>query len=163
MGKVSNRKADLTGPGEPSPSPEVNELIRRLASFPRGVAFLDTGALECVAIVFGVCPDVILEVRGYLASHPTREWFLDQVRQAHSDHPEPWHAPRPQLGSLTPGPRTAAALARAADTHEYGISFLLESPPETVAVVFHVHPQLVLRARAVFTRWSARKRSKPNS
>jgi hypothetical protein len=117
MGKVSDREVDLAGFEPPPLSPEMRQLIERIATFPRGVAFLDTGALECVAITFGVCPDVISQARAYLASAPTRAWFLDQVRRAQSADPKPWHAPRPQLASLPPAPRTAAALVRAAENH----------------------------------------------
>jgi hypothetical protein len=141
----------------------MRELIRRVGCFPRGLAFLDTGSLECVAITFGVHPDLVLEARSYLAAPAHRAWLLDQVKSHQSAEPKPWHAPRPYSASATPGPRTAAALIRAADQHQYGVSFLLESPPETVAIVFHVHPQMVFRARALFARWRARGGTKPSS
>jgi hypothetical protein len=163
MGKVSDRRPASTGPGSPAPSPEIVKLIGRVASFPRGLAFMDTGALECAAITFGVHPEVVLEARGYLATPASRAWFLEEVRRRQSPDLEPWHAPRPYAPSATPGPRTAAALVRAAEKHQYGVSFLLESPPETVAVVFHVHPQMVFRARALFARWSARRGTERSS
>lgn len=156
MGRVSDRK-EHAGSEEFVASAAMQELISRLASFPRGVAFLDTGELECVAITFGVCPDLVLQAREYLASPARRAWFLEHVRLANRASPEPWHPPRPQPGAPAPGPRTLAGLVRAADQHRYGLSFLLESPPETVAVVFCVHPQRVLRARALYARWKARR------
>jgi hypothetical protein len=132
----------------------MRELIRRVASVPRGLAFLDVGQLECVAITFEVHPDVVEEARAYLATPAQRAALLAEVRHLQAEHPEPWHPDRPPVP--VPGPRTAAALVRAAEHHEYGVRFLLESPPETVAVTFQVHPNLVFRARELFTRWRAR-------
>jgi hypothetical protein len=132
----------------------MRELIRRVASVPRGLAFLDVGQLECVAITFDVHPDVVLEARAFLATPERRAALLADVRSLQAEHPEPWHHPRPP--EPVHGPRTAAALVRAAEHHEYGVRFLLESPPETVAVIFHVHPNVVFRARKLFARWRAR-------
>ncbi len=162
MGKVFDHEKELAGSKEPALSPEMCDLIRRLSSFPHGLEFLDSATLECAAITFGVCPDVISRAREYLASSSHRTWFLDRVRRAQRQPPVPWHAPRPQRAALPPGPRTLAALVRTAHAHPYGLSFLLESPPETVAVVFHVHPQRVLRARVLFARWSATYGSRPD-
>ena len=153
MGKVSARR-DAGEPDTGSPSPAMLELVRRVASVRRGLAFLDVGSLECVAITFDVHPKVVSEAREHLATPAHRASLLAYVRRLQAAHPEPWHHPRPPMPA--PSPRTAAALVRAAEHHEYGVRFLLESPPETVAVTLHAHPNLVFRARALVARWRAR-------
>lgn len=154
MGKVSADRG-VGEPGAGSPSPAMRELIRRVASVRRGLAFLDVGMLECVAITFDVHPDVVLEARQHLAIPAQRASLLEEVRRQQAEHPAPWHHPYPPMPA--PAPRSAAALVRAAENHEYGLPFLMESPPETVAVTLHVHPNLVFRARALVARWRARQ------
>ena len=138
-----------------STSPEVRELIPRIAAHPRGLDFLGRGDLECVAITFRARPEVILEVRRILTSPAEQKWLLEAVRRSqeqterartsrHARSREAMVAPHP--------PRCTRELIRAAQSHELGFSFLMDAPPETVAVVFHVHPGLVFRAREVVSR-----------
>ena len=142
-------------------SAEMRDLILRVAARPRGLALLHLADLECAAIILGVHPRVIANARDLLETPSGRKWLIERVRSERvrlQSSPSPCPSRfRPRVPWVEhPGPDTAAELVREVTEHEYGPAFLLEAPPETVAITFHTHPEVVLRARRVLKRWISR-------
>jgi hypothetical protein len=139
-----------------STSPGMRDLVLRLARHRRGLAFLHLVDLEPAAVTLGVDARVVAQAREALATPQGRAELIAAVGRARQEAPlsgaaaaTPPSAPRP--------PRSGRELIRAAAEHAYGLEFLRDGYLESVAVVFQVHPKLVLRARALLERWEARQ------
>jgi len=152
-------------PSEEKPLPDVVEfpgledLILQLARHHRGLALLHQADLECAAVTLGVDALVVARARQVLETPEGRAQLIAAVRRAHDElHDAPCCAEAAERPSP---PRTASALVRAATQHQLGLDFLREGYLESVAVVFRVHPNHVLRARALLERWEARRARRP--
>jgi len=133
----------------PPLSPEIEQVLDHAASIPRGLAFLHRAPIEAVAIALAVDARLVVQVRRLLddpATHaPVVVAFKAAVaRWRREPHPEGFRAPVPPPPA--PGPEE---LLRAAEEHPLGREFFADAPLETVAVVFGVHPFLVLEARGL--------------
>jgi len=130
----------------------LRELIRRVAAHPRGLAWLHRGNLEAVSVSLGLHPYIVDRARALLDTADGRAWLIAEAgrirRQLEREAPQRCLCAAP----VPKPPHTAAELVRAAGAHPLGVSFLLDGYPEAVAIIFHVHPELVLRARRVFER-----------
>jgi len=136
----------------------MEDLIVRVAGYHRGLAFLHLGDPEFVAVQLGVRPFVVVEAKEHLQTAEGRERMLKKVREARDKHPEPLKCPPawPVVPACPESPHSARELIRAAENHAEGLAFLTDGSPESVAVTFHVHPDLVFRARELLKRWKAR-------
>jgi len=141
-----------------SPDPQdLRELIRRVAAHHRGLAFLHQGDVESVALTLHVHPFLVVKARALLDDPDARARLIDAVRLARQELDRTPPAPEPPAPAAPAPPCCARDLIRAAEHHPYGTSFLIHGYPESVAVVFHVHPDLVFRARDILVRWQRMK------
>ena len=142
-----------------SPDPQdLRELIRRVAALHRGLAFLHQGDLESVALTLHVHPFTVVKARALLDDPDARAHLIEAVHRAQRElENAPPPAPQPPSPAIPAPPCCARDLIRAAEHHPYGTSFLVHGYPESVAVVFHVHPDLVFRARDILVRWERMK------
>jgi len=128
-------------------SPEMKELIAKLAVWPHGLGFLHLASLETLVINLRMPPRVVEAARDLLATAEGRAELIQEVNRVRSlglgaaveppccrDNPE-----HPQL--------TEHELIEAARNHPLGLSFLQEGHPEAVAVIFGVLPSVVFQAR----------------
>jgi len=139
-----------------STSPGMRDLVLHLARHHRGLALLHLADLECTAVTLGVDALTVVEARDALETPEGRAQLIAAVRQARlelASNPGVPAAPGSEVHQRPP--RTARELVRAAAEHVYGLGFLSEGNLESVAVIFHVHPNLVLRARALLERHAA--------
>lgn len=127
--------------------PETSEVIERAVRVPDGLALLRGAPLETAAILLGVTPPAIerarasLQVPGVLAHAAA---LLSSAEASWRSAAQP--PPRP------PAPRDPEQLIDAARSRADGLSLLLSAAPETAAIAFGVHPDLVHGARAVAVR-----------
>jgi hypothetical protein len=136
----------------------MQELIVRVAAYRRGLAFVHLGDTESVAVQLGLHPFVVAEAKEILGDPEGRERLQDAVRAAQEKHPAPLQcAPMwPVVAACPESPHGVRELIRAAESGPGGLAFLQEGSPESVAVAFHVHPDLIFRARKVIQRWKSR-------
>jgi hypothetical protein len=126
--------------------PATQDLVRRAARLADGLAFLERGHLECVAVLLGVTPQAVERARHVLADPLARAAAEEAHRSARA---------RPQAAAppASPAaPRTAEALVREAERRDGGVALLATSAAECAAVVFGVTPALVAEARALLAR-----------
>lgn len=156
-------KIDLLDPRESvvsrlSDPQDLRELIQRVAARDRGLAFLHQGDVEAVALMLHVHPFTVVKARALLDDPDERSRLIAAVKRAREElennPPEP---PAPPPPAAPAPPCCARDLIRAAEQHPYGTSFLIHGYPESVAVVFHVHPDLVFRARDILVRYRRMK------
>ncbi len=141
---------------------ELRDLIARVAVHPHGLGFLHQGYLDNVAVTLGVHPFAIEAAREYMATPEGRAVLIDEVRRARErvtaaevSAGGPPIAPHP-AGSASAGTDSGKAmgpedLITEARHHPLGLRFLIDAPPETVAVTFGVHPFIVFRARGLLS------------
>jgi hypothetical protein len=136
----------------------MEDLISRVAAYRRGLAFVHLGDTESVAVQLGVHPFVVAEAKEILGTDDGRRRMLEKVREAQEKHPRPLQCPPawPVVAACPESPHGVRELIRAAENGPGGLEFLTDGSPESVAVTFHVHPDLVFRARDVIQRWKAR-------
>lgn len=136
-------------------APEVENLLERAASLPRGLAFLHLAPLESVAIALGVDARLVERVRRQLEDPADRRVVIEAFQGAvlrWQRGPRPDCFPMRTLPVDAQAPMSPEELIRAAEGHYLGLSFLVEAPLETVAVTFGVHPLAVLEARGLLER-----------
>jgi hypothetical protein len=143
-----------------SMSPELRELIRRVALFQHGLGFLHQADVDCIAVTLGVHPFVVVEARRRLETPEGRALLIGALRLARGGAAGAAPAvPRPPRERTIPPQGTGIrALLRTADRHPLGLPFLMEAPFESVAVTFRVHPFVVLQARTLLARRESRRR-----
>jgi hypothetical protein len=124
---------------------EVRAAAERAALHPEGLAILRDAPLECAAVLLGLDPRRLERVRAALAEPE----LLAEALRAHALAAD---RRRAAPASPPPPPADPAALLAAARGRENGLAVLLEASAECAAVVFGVHPGLVLRARALAAR-----------
>ncbi len=122
-------------------------LVERAASIPDGLALLERAPLECIAVLLGVEPRTIERVRVALEDPALREEAALRFARAQGRR-----APRPAPEAPAPAPSDPEALLRTARGRPEGLAHLLDAAPEAAAILFGVHPELVLRAREVAAR-----------
>ena len=137
-----------------STSPGMRDLVLQLARHHRGLALLHLADLECTAVTLGVDALTVAEARDALETPEGRAQLIAAVRKARLEA-DAGSGAAPGPTAPPPPPRTARELVRAAAEHLYGLGFLSEGNLESVAIVFHVHPNLVLRARRLLERHAA--------
>jgi hypothetical protein len=125
----------------------TGDLVRRAARLADGLAFLERGHLECVAILLGVIPQAVERARQVLADPLARAAAEEAHRSARARPEAPAAHPAPPAA-----PRTAEALVREAERRDGGVALLATSAAECAAVVFGVTPALVAEARALLAR-----------
>lgn len=149
----------------PHVPPELRDLIDRVAAHPHGLGFLNQAYLDSVAVTLGVHPFVVEAAREYLATPEGRAVMIEEVRRSRErvspaegpvsdEQARPASTPSPMGGSEVSKEETSGGpeeLITKARGHQLGVRFLLEAPPETVAVNFGVHPFVVFRARGILT------------
>lgn len=134
-------------------SPEMRELIQKLASWPHGLGFLHLADVETIATTLHVHPFVVVEARKILDTSQGRAELIDAVHRVR-ETVKPTLNPKP----VRPCPPSAPVihcekeLIEAARDHPYGIVFLTHGHPEAVAVTFCVHPDLVFAARELLQK-----------
>jgi len=125
------------------PSEPVVTVLQKLALWPDGREFFDRGPLECVAVVFGVRPAIVEQVRALLRTAAGRARLA--ALESTAGPPQP--PPEPVRRLAADRPTSAEELVERARGHELGVRCLIETPVETAAVLFGVTPFLVLEAR----------------
>ena len=129
-------------------SAEMEVLLDHLALRPDGWEFLSRAPLESAAVMLEVPPAVIEEARSWLESVEGRArltWALLDIRRKHREiaaRDPGGRAPRPAPRSMDP--RTLLAELEAFPA---GPDFVRRGPPESLAVLFGVHPEVVFAAR----------------
>lgn len=131
----------------PHITPEVLELLERSTAIPRGLAFVRRAPLDSVAVTLGVHPRVVEHACDCLDHAEARKmmirFFANALERRRSRMP-----PSPLKQEEAGDPEQLLA---AAEAHPLGLEFLAEAPFETAAVIFGVHPFLVLRARELLS------------
>lgn len=141
-----------------STTPGMRDLVVQLARHRRGLAFLHLADLECAAVTLGVDARLVARAREALATPDGRADLIAAVRRARAEADLAGPSTTPAAAPVEPRPpRSARELVRSAAEHSLGLEFLRDGFLESVAVIFHVHPKLVLRARALLERWEARR------
>ena len=135
-------------------SPQMQELVEKLAEWPHGLGFLHLGDVEAVAAVLRVHPFVVVSAREALETEEGRAFLIEALHRAR-DRRSARPAAAPQAGPAPHERGSARSLIRDARKHALGTSFLLEGHPEAVAVMFHVHPEVVFRVRRLVERFDA--------
>ena len=133
----------------PFPAP-LRALLERVVEHPLGFQLLYQGHLESVAALFAVTPDTIESARGWIADPCRRGSFTAELlaaRQFHHEHPEVDHIHGRGPAPPVPPPRTVDDLLGDVEALPDGAEFLFHAPPETIAVLFAVHPFVVHEAR----------------
>jgi len=102
-------------------------------------------------VTLHVDPFLVVAARDALATPDGRAGLIEAVqecRRHYHGHPPgiPCPPAHPEARAL-PRALTAGELIEAARDHPLGEAFLREGHPEAVAVTFHVHPNVVFRAR----------------
>jgi len=145
-------------------TPELLDLMRKVAAYPHGLGFLREGDLRCVAVTLRVHPFVIDEARDCLQTPEGRALLVRELRRARSRirrEPPTTESLQAATDSKQP-PADAEELIRLARTHAYGLRFLLQAPFETVAITFGVHPSLVFEARELAREHTVQRRGSRN-
>jgi hypothetical protein len=132
-----------TGPMLPIP-PDVRDAVERSAAIRRGLAILHRSPPEVVAAMIGVHVRAVEAARERL-EEPQERHRLRQLFARSLERREP-AAPPP---AAPPARRDPLELIAEAERREGGLDFLIRAHPETVAIAFAVHPELVHRARAL--------------
>lgn len=129
-------------------SPEMRELITKLAAWPHGLGFLHLADAECVAATLHVHPFTVVAAREALETPEGRARLIEEVRRERGRLAAVPAADAPPRPCRVPPPiQTEDELLNIARTHPLGFAFFQDGDPEAVAVVFGVHPDLVFRAR----------------
>jgi hypothetical protein len=132
-------------------SAEVRDLIRRIVEHPIGFQLLCRGNLDSVSVLLGVHPFVLGKTRDMLHDSAQRPLITQAILEAR----ERFREEGPTAKSVRPSPpaheplRTAEELIRAVGDDATGADLLFHAPPETVAILFCIHPSIVLEARDV--------------
>lgn len=129
-------------------SPAVASLLEKAVRQPAHFTPLRRGHLESVAALFEVHPFVVSELREHLERPAVRKTVAEKLYRT-------WRAKRPVKPSSSASRRvapTVAALLDAVKRTPGGAELFMNSPTETVATLFHVHPFVVDAARAVATQ-----------
>lgn len=137
------------GRGARPTAAQVIALVERAARIPDGLALLEASPLECAAVLLGVDPRTLERVRAALADPQLHE----EVRLAFAHLVALRPPPRPEAPPApVAAPRDPEALLAAAARRPGGDSLLLSAAAESAAVLFGVHPDLVLQARELAAR-----------
>ena len=133
---------------------ELEDLIDRIAAHPHGLGFLHRAYLDSVAVTLGVHPFVVEAARAYLETPRGRAAMIAQVREAKQRTSGETNSCCSPAGGVSSAVETKSpeTLVEEAREHSLGIDFLLNAPPETVAVTFQVHPFVVFRARGLLAK-----------
>ncbi|MBI2389072.1 MAG: hypothetical protein HYV09_05590 [Deltaproteobacteria bacterium] len=134
---------------EPIVTPEVLELLERATAIPRGLAFVHQAPVDCVAVTLGMHPRVVEQACDCLDHAEQRKMLIRHFVQAaerRRSMPAPPSAER-AVESRVDAPTDPEQLIESASRHSLGVRFLVCAPLETAAIMFRVHPLLVLRAR----------------
>ena len=143
-------------------SPEMRELIQKLATWPHGLGFLHLAEVEAIATTLHVHPFVVVEARKILETPEGRAQLIEEVHHVRETM-KPVLTPKPirKCPPSAPTLHTAEELVEAARNHPYGIVFLTHGHPEAVAVTFCVHPDLVFAARELLEKEAPDTESEP--
>lgn len=138
-------------------SPQIRELLARLAGHPHGLGFLHLGELECISVTLEVHPRYIVAARELLGSPQGRAEIIAEFGRARrqvasqvamsspSERRERRDPPPPSIH----GPEE---LIEAAKRCPLGLPFLLDAPFETVSITFQVCPHVVFAARELVAK-----------
>jgi len=132
----------VTGPELPIPH-QVCDAVERSAALRRGLALLHKAPAEIVAAAIGVNALAVEEARHRLEQPGDRRLLLDLFARALEQR----GAGAPTATPSPSRPRDPQDLIREAERGHHGLDFLRGAHPETVAITFAVHPELVHRAR----------------
>lgn len=136
------------GPPARASEAEVFALVHRAAAVADGLALLRQAPLECAAVLLGVEPRAVERVRAALEDAALAEAAALRFERATAG---PCAGER-VVAAHAPAPRDPEALLAAARRRAGGLALLLDTAPECAAIVFGVHPDLVLRARDLAAR-----------
>lgn len=132
-------------------------LLEAVVRQPAHFTPLRTGHLESVAALFQVHPFVVSELREHLRRPGVRRTVAEQLYRA-------WRAKK-QAGARAPPdrrvPPTVPALLDAVQATPGGTELFINSPVETVATLFRVHPFVVEAAREAATQHEAGEDAAP--
>lgn len=139
----------------------LRALLERVVEHPLGFQLLYKGHLESVAALFSVTPGTIEMARAWILDPERRRGFTEALvaaRRFHSEHPEIDHIHGRGPAPPVPPRKTVDELLHDVEGLPDGIQFLFCAAPETVAVLFGVHPFVVheacrqLRERGIVPR-----------
>ena len=136
-------------------SPEMRELINKVAAWPHGLGFLHLADVETIASTLQVHPFTVVAAREALEVPESRAYLIDEVRRAREEGtaiPTPMLCPPAEVPPPACVDMTPESLIEAACEHPLGCAFLKHGHPEAVAVTFQVHPNLVFRARELLSK-----------
>ncbi len=128
---------------------DLRALLERVVEHPLGFQLLYKGHLESVAALFAVTPGTIEAARAWILDPVRRRGFTEALvaaRRFHHEHPEIDHIHGRGPAPPVPPRKTVDELIRDVEGLPDGIEFLFRAPPETVAVLFGVHPFVVHEA-----------------
>ena len=131
----------------PRVTPEILDLLERSTAIPDGLAFVHDGPIDSVAVTLGVHPGLIVQACDCLDHAEQRAMLVRHFERALERRRTSF---LPTSG-LAPSPTTASELIEAAERQQGGVAFLVNAPFETAAILFAVHPFLVLEAREQLT------------
>lgn len=130
---------------------EIQLVLDRLAERPDALELFHEGPLESAAIMLGVPPVLIARARGYLDSPERRTaltWGLLEARKLVREREQRARREGESGERSAPEPITdPARLLEQLERYPAGRDFVLRGPPEALAVLFGVHPDVVLAAR----------------
>ena len=127
----------------PRVTPEILELLERSTAIPRGLAFVHCAPLDSVAVTLGVHPHVVEHACDCLDHAEARAMMIRFFARAL----ERRRSRMPPAPPREEAPADPEQLIRTAEAHPLGLEFLLHAPFETAALMFGVHPFVVLGAR----------------
>ncbi|MCU0254429.1 MAG: hypothetical protein MUE47_07810 [Acidobacteria bacterium] len=136
--------------GSPPFPAALRSLLKRAVEHPLGFQLLYRGHLESVAALFAVTPDAIEQARQWIADPERRGEFVGELlaaRRFHTEHPEIDHIHGRGPAAPVPPRKTSDDLVEELRRLPDGLDFLFQAPPETIAVLFGVHPFAVHEAR----------------
>lgn len=136
--------------GAPPFPADLRTLLKRAVEHPLGFQLLYQGHLESVAALFAVPPDAIEQARRWIGDPERRGQFAAELlaaRRFHAEHPEIDHIHGRGPAAPVAPRRTAEDLVEELRRLPDGFEFLFRAPPETIAVLFGVHPFAVHEAR----------------
>ena len=135
----------------PPKSFEFSRVVRRVADYPHGIAFLREAPLETVAVTLRLHPFVVEAARDLLDQPEGAALFSSALCGGEAGGDDDAVA--------FPTSAEAEALIGAARGCPSGLEQLCEGPLEEVAFAHGVHPYVVLRARGAIERADAFRRS----
>lgn len=137
--------------------PDVHDLIHRAACLPYGLSLVEFGLAACAADILGVPVDVIERARTALAGEAERPALVGEYEQivARRERDPEEFCRQCTVEGRVPKFGCPLALLEEAGQRPSDIEALRSTSLEAAAVLFHVHPFVILGARDLLARRDA--------